>query len=70
MEFYTTSKIKRPVRLSESTRRFAYDSLNHKYGLDTLRVGSVSMNGVEGYETMSALEKYNAGVAAIAIEIL
>lgn len=25
----------RPVRLSDETRWFAYESLNHKYGLDT-----------------------------------
>lgn len=68
MEFYTSSKLKRPVRLSESTRRFAKESLDHKYGLDTLRVHSISLNEVEGYDGMSELEKYNAGVYAIATQ--
>mgnify|MGYP007084611787 CR=1 FL=1 len=35
MEFYTQGGLRRPVRLSEKTRQFAYDSLHHKYGLDT-----------------------------------
>ena len=66
MEFYTSSGQKRPVRLSEATRKFAKDSLDHKYGLDTLRVHSVSLEGVKDYDKMSALEKYNAGVIEIA----
>ena len=65
MEFYTSSKLKRPVRLNETTRRFAFESLNHKYGLDTLKTDSISLDGVEGYFSMSALEKYNAGVYEI-----
>ena len=45
MEFYNGNKLKRPVRLSESTRKFAFDSLNRKYGLDTLKTESVSLGG-------------------------
>lgn len=53
MEFYTFSGRKRPVRLSEETRRFAYDSLNHKYGLDTLRVMNVSLAHPDNYSNLS-----------------
>lgn len=66
MEFYTCSKFRRPVRLCEETRLFAYESLNHKYGLDTLATPHVSLHNVENYETMSALEKYNAAIEQIA----
>lgn len=65
MEFYTSSDIKRPIRLSEKTRRFAYESLNHKYGLDTIKIPNVSLNHIENYEKMSALEKYNAAIYEI-----
>ncbi len=66
MEFYTSSSLKRPIRLSEKTREFAYESLNHKYGLDTLKTPSVSLNHIDNYEKMSSLEKYNAAIYEIA----
>ena len=47
MEFYTQNGNKRPVRLSEKTRQFACDSLNRKYGLNTLKRMGVSLDGVE-----------------------
>ena len=50
MNFYTQNGRKRPVRLSESTRKFAFDSLNRKYGLDTIKNMGVSLDDVEGYE--------------------
>ena len=66
MEFYTQNNMKRPVRLSEKTRLFAYESLNRKYGLDTLRVMSVSLDGVEEFESLTVTEKYDAAVRKIA----
>lgn len=65
MEFYTSSKYKRPVRLSEKTRQFAYDSLNHKYGLDTDRTPYVDINHIENYKDMSPIEQYDIGVYEI-----
>ena len=65
MEFYTSSNIKRPIRLSGKTRQFAYESLNHKYGVDTLKTPNVSLNHIKNYESMSALEKYNAAIYEI-----
>ena len=35
MEFYTSFSQKRPIRLPEKTRKFAYESLNHRYGIAT-----------------------------------
>lgn len=65
MEFYTSSKYKRPIRLSEETRRFAYDSLNHKYGLDTDKTPNVDVSHIENYKNLSSLERYNLGVYEI-----
>ena len=39
--FYTPQGFTRPVRLSEETRKFAYESLDHKYGLDTRKTDAV-----------------------------
>lgn len=67
MEFFTVSKEKRPVRLSDATRRFAYESLyDHRYGLDTRRVMSVPLDDIDGFTELSDLEKYNAAVRRIA----
>lgn len=66
MEFYTSSALKRPIRLSEKTRQFAYESLNYKYGLDTRKTPSVSLDDTENFESMSEIEKYNAAIYEIA----
>ena len=68
MNFYTQNGSLRPVRLSEATRKFAYDSLERKYGLDTLEVMSVSLDGEENFATKSRLEKYDLAIARIAEE--
>ena len=65
MEFYTSCCEKRPVRLSRSTREFAYESLHHKYGLDTRRVPAIPMDGIEGFEERSPLEQYNRAIYEI-----
>ncbi|MBQ9806505.1 MAG: hypothetical protein IJW49_08390 [Clostridia bacterium] len=66
MEFYTQNGKVRPIRLSEATRKFACDSLNRKYGLDTLRVMSIALDDVEDFETYSELEKYDIAIERIA----
>ncbi|MBO5269150.1 MAG: pyruvate formate lyase family protein, partial [Clostridia bacterium] len=68
MEFYAQNGKKRPIRLSEETRRFAFDSLGHKYGKDTLRNDAVSMDDVEGFEALSKIEKYDAMIRKIVTE--
>ncbi len=58
MEFYTVYKDPRPVRLSEATRQFAYDSLeNHAYGLEAMKTPAVTMDHIEGFAELSLLEK-------------
>ena len=65
MVFYSAFGI-RPVRLSEETRRFAYDSLNCKYGKETEPTPAVTMDHVEGFDALSPLEKYNLIIREIA----
>ena len=65
MEFYSQNGSKRPVRLSEQTRRFAHDSLNRKYGLDTLKTMHVSLDDVEDFNGRSALKKYDLAIMKI-----
>ena len=65
MDFYAQSG-KRPIRLSEQTRRFAADSLNRKYGLDTLKTMSVDLGEIDGFGALSDIEKYDAAIRQIA----
>ncbi len=59
---------KRPVYTSEETRKFAYDSLHHKYGLDTKKIMSLKMDDVAGFSEMTALEKYDQIIERICKE--
>ena len=65
MEFYAQNNLKRPIRLSEATRQFAFDSLNHKYGLDTKKTHAAIMDDVEGFESLSHLERYDTSIEKI-----
>ena len=58
MKFYTVYKEPRPVRLSEATRQFAYESLElHAYGLEAMKTPAVTMDHIEGFAEMTPLEK-------------
>ena len=58
MKFYTVYKEPRPVRLSEATRQFAYESLElHAYGLEAMKTPAVTMDHIEGFAEMTSLEK-------------
>ncbi len=65
MEFFSAYG-KRPVRLCEATRRFADDSLRHRYGLDTIKTLSVAMDDEPGFETMTPLGRYDICIRRIA----
>ena len=66
MIFYAQNGKIRPVRLSEMTRKFAYDSLIRNYGLDTLKVKAVSLDDVKGFSELSDVEKYDIAIKRIA----
>lgn len=68
MDFYTSYKEGRPVRLCENTRKFAYESLNHKYGLDTVKTPSVSLDHIENIAGMTEIDKYDAAIYEIAVK--
>lgn len=64
MEFFAVNG-KRPIRLSDETRKFAFDSLNHKYGLETWSTPAVSMDDYKGFENLTPLKKYDAVIERI-----
>ncbi len=64
MKFFAVNG-NRPVRLSEETRRFAYESLNHKYGKDTWKTPAVLMDDYENFDSLTSLQKYDAMIAKI-----
>jgi len=66
MEFYTQNGNKRPIRLSEKTRKFAYDSLNRKYGLDTLKTNAVELDYIKDCKFFSDLELHDIAIQEIA----
>ena len=68
MEFYTQNRKQRPIRLSESTRQFAYDSLQHKYGLDTRNTAAVIMDDIPGFKELPEIEQYDLAIRKIASE--
>ncbi len=65
MEFFTFSSEKRPEHLSLNTRNFAYESLNHKYGLETKSVCCAVLDHIPYFESKSDVEKYNICVSEI-----
>lgn len=68
MEFITLSKEKCPVRLSEPTRKFAYDSLAHVYGLDTKKTPAVTLDDIPGFAELPAIKRYDTAIRRIAEE--
>lgn len=68
MEFFTVLKEKRPVRLSEGTRKFAYESLNGKYGDDALKNYGVTLDHIPDFNTLSDIEKYDAAIREIVLK--
>ena len=66
MEFASVNGIKRPVRLCEATRKFAADSLGHRYGLDTKKTDCVTLDDIEDFDSLSPYEKYDAAIRRIA----
>lgn len=64
--FWSSCDTKRPVRLSQETRQFAWDSLHAKYGRPLREQEYLSADGISGFETLSPYEKYDACIRLIA----
>ncbi|MBE6628914.1 MAG: hypothetical protein E7629_08315, partial [Ruminococcaceae bacterium] len=70
MEFYTPKGLTRPIRLCDSTRKFAYESLNHKYGLDTRKTMAIALDDIDEatFSSLTKLEKYDLSIERIVKE--
>ncbi len=65
MEFYTAYHEKRPVRLSQETRRFAWESLQGRYGEETMQTPAVCLDDSAGFAFMTEYQKYDEAISAI-----
>ena len=64
MEFYSAFG-NRPVRLSDATRKFAYDSLHCRYGRETAENPMVSLDHLDGFSELTDLQKYDLAIREI-----
>jgi hypothetical protein len=55
--FPTAASVPRPVRLPESTRRFAWESLNAKYGREAEANPGVHLDDVPGFREMQPIDR-------------
>ena len=58
MIFQTASNIKRPIRLSSTTRKWAYKSLHGEYGSKARQTPYVNITD-EHFESLDLLDKYD-----------
>lgn len=65
MEFFTVSKEPRPVRLSEATRVFAYESLHHKYGQDTEKTPAALLDHIPDFSSLPPLAQHDRCIEEI-----
>jgi len=68
MEFYTSYIEKRPKRLSETTRKFAWDSINGKYGALTAQTPSIAMDELSANSHTTEIMRYDEAIRKIATE--
>lgn len=67
MEFYTSFCEKRPVRLCDDTRAFAYNSLyDHKYGKEARKSPCINIYSDDIFSKLSPLQKYDIAIRKIA----
>lgn len=65
MDFYTVSDEKRPVRLKNTTREFAYESLQGKYGDETMKCYAIELDDIPGFAEMSDYDQYDLAIYRI-----
>lgn len=66
MEFRAVANKKRPIRLSEETRAFAYRSQMGKYGDEAMQTPSIPLDHIEGFDSLSPLKQYDMAIREIA----
>lgn len=65
MDFYCGTGLTRPVRLSEETRRFAYESMHGRYGDEAMKTRYVTVDDVYGFDDMSDYDRYDCCIDKI-----
>ena len=66
MEFYTAGRHPRPVRLPESIRQWAWDSLHGKYGDEAAACPSVALDDIPNIHSMSQQQQLDMAILQIA----
>ena len=66
--FPTAASVPRPVRLPESTRRFAWESLHAKYGREAEANPGVHLDDVPGFRELPPIDRYDIAIRRIAEE--
>ena len=66
MLFSTASAVARPVRLKDSTRKWAFESLHGKYGDDAIKNACITLDDILDFEKLSDIEKYDKAIQRIA----
>ncbi|MBR3996943.1 MAG: hypothetical protein IKI93_01210, partial [Clostridia bacterium] len=65
MEFLCATGLTRPVRLSEETRQFAWDSLHGKYGDEAMKTMGVEVDAVAEFDSLDQNDRYSHCIDAI-----
>jgi len=65
MEFLCTTGLTRPVRLSETTRQFAWESLHGKYGDEAMKTMGVEVDAVAEFDSLDQNDRYAHCIDAI-----
>ena len=66
MEFYTAASEKRPVRLNDDIRKWAWESEHGKYGDEAKKNPAVEMDDIEGFEQLPPIKQYDSALRRIA----
>lgn len=67
MNFQTASTTKRPIRLSQTIRKWAWESMHGKYGTEAMQTPYINITE-ESFESLSNLEKYDYMIKKIVEE--
>lgn len=68
VEFFSEISIKRPKRLCDKTRQFAYDSLSGKYGRELKLNPILTADEIKDFDSLSDTKKYDVFITKIANE--
>ena len=68
MIFSASNGQKRPIRLCEKTRQFAWDSLSRKYGREAKATLAVTMDDIADFASLPAIQRYDLAIDRIVRE--